>query len=148
MEFKALRKPSALFKYVEILFGFLALVLYRGAKLPLWEVSNSTILWMNPNLDEGGYVVLGCLLGLFLSTVVFFALALGHEPGLMEMVHGGASGGFYLVTGLLLLDSASDSHESKEAPLILTSAVFCILLTFVFMANALFAAWKWRNNTG
>ncbi|CAG0888208.1 unnamed protein product [Darwinula stevensoni] len=240
MEFTALRKPSALFKYAEILFGFLALVLYRGAKLPLWEVSNSTILWMNPNLDES-YVVLGSLLGLFLSTVVFpFALVLGHEPGPMvsrplaslgkrgdslpqfhaswdvrtqgheipltslsgrqrdfkqydrkdgsgeaaercpphhrrisrnsdqkyqtseitdyqmdheairlgEMVHGGMCTVFYMATGSILIHNVSDSHQSKEARLILTSGVFCILLAFVFMANVLFVTWKWRKNTG
>ncbi|CAG0893669.1 unnamed protein product [Darwinula stevensoni] len=176
MDVKALAKTPAFIKYGEIIFGLLALSLYRAAVEPTefslepWEPLPPKAQALNINEE---FVVTGTLLGLFLSTLVFpFALLFGHKTGSMvslgrrpgeafvtpartdhpappyfqEMIHAAVSAFFYLVSGSLLLKEYTEGDRTKEARMAIASGAFCILVTVVFIADAVFAAFKWRRD--
>ncbi|CAG0893668.1 unnamed protein product [Darwinula stevensoni] len=149
MDAKALAKPPAVFKYGEIIFGLLALSLFRAgyesfySQLPFGRAS-PLVEELNKNL-----VIHGTLVGLFLSTLIFpFALLFGHKTGSMELIHGGVSALFYLASGALLFkDFTQGNAESKIKfhKMMIASGAFCIILALVFIADVVFVALKWRR---
>ncbi|CAG0892746.1 unnamed protein product [Darwinula stevensoni] len=157
MEVKALKKLSALFKCGEILLGILALALFRWALGLARELLIEATMGLPPdpglyaitfNLDEG-IVIVGTLLGLFLSTLPFpFALLLGHDPGPLEVVHGGVCALFYAVTGGLIINNVTYIPQTQLTRVVLTSGILCLLLSLVFIVDIVFIGLKWRRNKG
>ncbi|CAG0891555.1 unnamed protein product [Darwinula stevensoni] len=151
MDAKALAKPPAFFKYGEIIFGLLALSLFRAAysQVNLQVFSDYGRASSIEEEINKTLVIHGTLVGLFLSTLVFpFALLFGHKTGSMEIIHGGVSALFYLATGGLLLKEITQGNAEfgeKFDKMMIASGAFCIILALVFIADVVFVALKWRR---
>ncbi|CAG0904833.1 unnamed protein product [Darwinula stevensoni] len=152
MNTNALGKSSAVFKYGEIIFGLLALSLFRAAYGSLFSELSSG--YGRASASEEGLnkdlVIHGTLVGLFLSTLIFpFALLYGHKTGSMEIIHGGVSALFYLATGGLLLKDFTQGNAEfrmKFEKMMIASGAFCIILALVFLADVFYVAVKGRKD--
>ncbi|CAG0906559.1 unnamed protein product [Darwinula stevensoni] len=173
---EAMTKPAACFKYCEFVLGIpalsalqvlgilalsvlqvlgiLALGMFREAQgiAAILAAQKSEGRPFDPSFATFAFdidtanVILGCLLGLFISTLVFpVAILFGHDPGPIDLFHGAVCTLFYLISGVCLLKNAVGVPPAKLTLRVLGSGVASSLLGLVFLADVAVLAFKWRD---
>ncbi|CAG0882788.1 unnamed protein product [Darwinula stevensoni] len=125
---------------VDSVFGTAAVTLFRVAQGMGW-VQRPGEKWekysVETNSDRSN-VIVGTLVGLFVSNLVFSAACLLRlDFASIEALHGAVCAFLYAATGGNLIDSARSSDSRNGKNFVFASGVVCLLLGFSYVAVVL-----------
>ncbi|CAG0882787.1 unnamed protein product [Darwinula stevensoni] len=132
-------------KFWIFVFGTVAVTLFRVAQGMGWALRPGE-KWEKYSVEtnpDRSNVIVGTLVGLFVSNLVFSAACLLRlDFASIEALHGTLCAFLYTATGFGLIDNAKHTNSLNGESFVFASGFVCLLLGFSYAAVVLFFAWK------